>query len=229
MPTHATQDWTTEQLANVSADWADVTNKPSTFSPSSHTHAQSEVTNLVADLGAKQASLVSGTNIKTVNGASLLGSGDLAVVGNPWTFFGASASDTTTGANTTPVSVSGLSFNFVANSVYLIEVVGSIQNAAATTGVGLQLDVSAAVDSANLAFVHQLANTGTLTGGHAVADDASVGVSSGTPANNQRVPFIAQGVLDTGANAGTCQLRFRSEVAAVAVLKAGCVMRVAKV
>jgi hypothetical protein len=45
----------------------------------SHTHAQADVTNLVSDLAAKQATLVSATNIKTVNGSSLLGSGDLAV------------------------------------------------------------------------------------------------------------------------------------------------------
>lgn len=37
------------------------------------------VVNLVADLAAKQATLVSGTNIKTVNGGSLLGAGDLVV------------------------------------------------------------------------------------------------------------------------------------------------------
>lgn len=47
----------------------------------SHNHAQSDVTNLVSDLAGKQATLVSGTNIKTVNGSTLLGSGDLSVSG----------------------------------------------------------------------------------------------------------------------------------------------------
>ncbi|AXH76791.1 MAG: hypothetical protein [Caudoviricetes sp.] len=37
------------------------------------------VMNLVTDLGNKQATLVSGTNIKTVNGNTLLGSGDLVI------------------------------------------------------------------------------------------------------------------------------------------------------
>jgi chitinase len=45
------------------------------------TQAQSTVVNLVSDLAAKQAALVSGTNIKTVAGVSVLGSGDLAVPG----------------------------------------------------------------------------------------------------------------------------------------------------
>jgi hypothetical protein len=38
---------------------------------------QSAVTSLTTDLAGKQATLVSGTNIKTVNGTSLLGSGDV--------------------------------------------------------------------------------------------------------------------------------------------------------
>jgi hypothetical protein len=41
--------------------------------------AESQVTNLVTDLAGKQPLLVSGTNIKTVNGSTLLGSGDIAV------------------------------------------------------------------------------------------------------------------------------------------------------
>ena len=47
--------------------------------PTAHTHPQSDITNLTTDLAAKQETLVSGTNIKTVNGSSLLGSGDLAI------------------------------------------------------------------------------------------------------------------------------------------------------
>lgn len=50
---------------------------------------------LVTDIGAKQDTLVSATNIKTVNGTSLLGSGDLVVSGggsstpHPFLFMGA--------------------------------------------------------------------------------------------------------------------------------------------
>jgi hypothetical protein len=44
-----------------------------------HSHAQSDVTGLADALSGKQETLVSGTNIKTVNGGSLLGSGDLVV------------------------------------------------------------------------------------------------------------------------------------------------------
>ena len=48
---------------------------------SSHTHSTAEVTGLDAALSGKQATLVSGTNIKTINGVSVLGSGDIIVSG----------------------------------------------------------------------------------------------------------------------------------------------------
>lgn len=44
----------------------------------SHTHAIADVTGLQTALDGKQGTLVSGTSIKTVNGTSLLGSGDIA-------------------------------------------------------------------------------------------------------------------------------------------------------
>lgn len=55
-----------------------------------HTGAQaiSTVTGLQTALDAKQATLVSATNIKTVNGTSLLGSGDLAVAGSSSVYYG---------------------------------------------------------------------------------------------------------------------------------------------
>jgi hypothetical protein len=64
-----------------SSDWADITNKPSTFTPSAHSHVISDVTGLQTALDGKQATLVSGTNIKTVNGETLLGSGNLVISG----------------------------------------------------------------------------------------------------------------------------------------------------
>lgn len=56
--------------------------------PTTHGHAEADVTNLVTDLGNKQATLVSGTNIKTINSASVLGAGDLVVTGSPPSWYG---------------------------------------------------------------------------------------------------------------------------------------------
>jgi hypothetical protein len=76
------------------------------------------------------------------------------------------------------------------------------------------------VTAINVLFFHQLANTGTLSGGHSIADDASVGVSSGMPGTST-YPVTVHGLLVTGANTGTAQLRFRSETTAVTTCKAG--------
>ena len=43
--------------------------------------SQSKITNLVSDLSSKQSSLISGTNIKTINGESILGSGNIEITG----------------------------------------------------------------------------------------------------------------------------------------------------
>lgn len=138
------------------------------------------------------------------------------------------ASNQATGANVTPVTLTGLVWTFEANSVYLFRWIGKVQPTAATTGCGFQLDVSAAVTEIAMTFFHQLANTGTLSGGHSVADDASVGVSSGLPGTSG-YPVSGQGLLRTGANTGTAQLRFRSETTAVITAMAGMTLVVEKV
>lgn len=46
----------------------------------SHTHTIANVTGLQTALDSKQATLVSGTNIKTINGISLLGTGNIVIV-----------------------------------------------------------------------------------------------------------------------------------------------------
>jgi hypothetical protein len=197
-----------------------------------HVHPQAEVQNLVSDLAAKEAT----ANKGVANGYASLGSdgkvpsGQLpAAGGSPFVLEAALASDVSTAANTTPVNVTGLVFSFEANAKYVVEVFGRASSAANTTGYGVQLDTSVAVTAVSLTFFHQLANTGTLTGGSSIADDASVGVSSGVPSANVIVPFYAAGVLVAGANAGTAQLRFRSEVAAVSTIRAHTVLRVRKV
>lgn len=50
-----TGETTIGSTGTVSTAWADITGKPSTFTPSSHTHPQSDITNLVTDLAGKSA------------------------------------------------------------------------------------------------------------------------------------------------------------------------------
>lgn len=138
------------------------------------------------------------------------------------------ANDQSTAANTTPVDLSGLVFSFEANSTYIMQLFGAVSPAANTTGEGFQINISAAVTTVWHTHFHQLANTGTLTGGSSIADDTSAGVSSGTPGTGI-YPVAGFGILITGANTGTAQLRFRAEVAAVTTCKAGTTWIVTKV
>lgn len=139
------------------------------------------------------------------------------------------ANNQATAANTTPVILTGMSFSYAINSIYIIRVLGSISSAAATTGAGFQLDVSSVVTQIAMNFFHQLANTGTITGGSSIADNASAGVSSGLPALNTAIPVSVQGILRTGANTGTAQLMYRSETTAVTTALAGLTMIVEKI
>jgi hypothetical protein len=186
------------------------------------------VNTLYSGLAAsKQDTLVSATNIKTVNGSSLLGSGDL-VVSSGYHLVATLSGDQATGANVTPVTLTGLVFSYAANSKYRIWAMGRVAPTAATTGCGFQFDLSSAVTAIDVQFFHQLANTGTLSGGHSIADDASVGVSSGMPATST-YPVTVHGLLVTGANTGTAQLRFRSETTAVTTCKSGFTLVVEKI
>lgn len=131
--------------------------------------------------------------------------------------------DQATGASTTPVTLTGLVWTYEANAVYRFQFMGQVSPAANTTGCGFQLDVSSAITQISMSFFHQLANTGTLSGGHSIADDASVGVSSGMPGTST-YPVNGWGILQTTSNTGTAQLRFRSETTAVTTCKSGFVL-----
>jgi microcystin-dependent protein len=66
----------------TSLGWSKVTSTPTTVAGYGITNAYTK-TEVDTELLAKQAVLVSGTNIKTINSVSLLGSGNLAVEGLP--------------------------------------------------------------------------------------------------------------------------------------------------
>lgn len=205
-----------------------------------HTHPQSDITGLVDDLSGKAASghnhdLTYAPLVHTHDYAATNHNHDLVYsplghshAGVGFHFVGTLANNQATGANVTPVTLTDLVFSYIANSKYRIWAMGRVQPTAATTGCGFQFDLSSAVTAINVMHFHQLANTGTLSGGHSIADDASVGVSSGMPGTST-YPVTIQGLLVTGANAGTAQLRFRSETTAVTTCLAGFTLVVEKI
>jgi hypothetical protein len=139
------------------------------------------------------------------------------------------AADKPTAANVTPITL-GLSFDYIADSKYVIDIYGLVAPTAATTGCGFLIDVSSAVTYVGTHVTHQLAAAGTLSGASSVGDAASTlsGVSSGMPAT-ATYPVLGGGILITGANTGTATFFFRSETTAVTTCKAGTMILVTKV
>lgn len=181
------------------------------YAAASHTHVIGDVTGLQTALDAKQATLVSGTNIKTVNGESLLGSGNIAALGggsDPWTYVKLASNSTV--STTAFANVTGMSFVALANTTYLVEVIGAYQTAATTTGIGLALDIP----SGSVVGMNIVSTSATALGGtEQIADATTTGATTGVRALNTNTPIIARWVVAIGATPGTVQLMQRSEIA----------------
>lgn len=125
-------------------------------------------------------------------------------------------SDLTT-ASTAFVDATGCSFTGAANTTYLVELYGTFQSSATTTGIGVGLKIpSGAITGA--AFVHLGANT--LAHVQQRADDAILGNSTTVATANQNNPVMGWWLVRVEATGGTVQLRWRSETAANTTLKA---------
>jgi hypothetical protein len=172
----------------------------------------------------KQAALVSGTNIKTINGASILGSGDLVVSGTVTGFWAASV-DKLTGTQQSTVTalanVTQLVEPMVANGVYTVDCFVTFQSAATTTGLNLgftaptgaicQLEVvvpivsTAAASALRVTFPNTTStNTGNVLG-------------TGVTAINSNHTARISGIVTCGSTPGNFQIQFASEVNASAV------------
>jgi hypothetical protein len=160
-----------------------------------------------------EARLTVGTSASTHQPAAKQGEGG----GDPWTWIKLAAD---VANNTiTPVAATGLSFAAAANTMYLVEIIGTFQSAAATTGIALALDIPSG--SVAGMTVHQ-SNATALTGAEQIADGTPTGATTGVRAAATNIPIRANFVVSVGATAGQVQLLFRSEIAGSAVtLKAG--------
>lgn len=131
---------------------------------------------------------------------------------DPWTWQKLAAD---VGNNTTTLaSVTGLLFTATANATYLVEVIGTFQSAATTTGIALALDIPSGSVSGQI--IHPASAT-TLTGTEQITDAATTGATTGVRSAATNVPILASFIVAVGATGGNVQLQFRSEVAASAV------------
>jgi hypothetical protein len=140
------------------------------------------------------------------------------------------AGNVATGANVTPVNLTGMSFPYVAGGIYRIDIYGVVQSAAATTGHGFGVNCTTAPVLVCLSGGTILANTGTGTCWSAIANNAIVGVTSGLPTTNTSVMSLGGGIIVANATTpGTCQFIFRSETTAVTNCMANTVILVTKI
>lgn len=129
---------------------------------------------------------------------------------DPWTYTKL-ASDSTV-STTAFANVSGMNFSGLANTTYLVELLGAYQAAATTTGIGLALDVPA---STEVVGVNIVATSATALGGtEQVADATTTGATTGVRAANTNTPILCRWIVRIAGTAGTVQLMQRSEVAA---------------
>lgn len=115
----------------------------------------SNQTDLQTALSAKQASLVSGTNIKTVNGSSIVGSGDLSVALNTTVTLEHLPSTTVWAATLTPASYVSR-FGFSTNVAIVVTVAGVTSPAA-----NIQIQYS---NDAGVSVASGPTTIGTITG-----------------------------------------------------------------
>lgn len=127
-----------------------------------------------------------------------------------WQKLGADVSNSTV----TLASVTGLSFTAAANATYLVELVGTFQSAATSTGIALALDIPSGSVSGLL--IHATLAT-VLGGSEQIADSATTGATTGVRAAATNTPIIARWIIAIGGAGGTVQLQYRSEIAASAV------------
>ena len=117
-------------------------------------------------------------------------------------------------STTTLANVTGLSFTALANTTYLVDVIGTFQSAATATGIALALDIPSGSVSGQI--IHPASAT-TLTGTEQITDAATTGATTGVRSAATNVPILATFIVAIGATGGAVQLQFRSEVAASAV------------
>lgn len=170
----------------------------------------------------KQAALVSGTNIKTINGSTVLGSGDLVVsVTGFWAATVDKLTSTQASSALALANVTQLVEAMVANGVYTVDCFVTFQSAATTTGLNLgftsptgaicQLEVVVPITST--AAATQLRTTFP----NATSTNTGSVLGTGVTAINSNHTARISGIVTCGATPGNFQVQFASEVNASAI------------
>jgi hypothetical protein len=150
----------------------------------------------------KQDLLVSGTNIKTINGSSILGSGDLPVTASNGVstirVSGANVTTTSTAAST----ITGLTITPTANKSYEFWGVLIFSN---TTTAGTKFALSSTTNSIQLGIIAAAAGVSPTFGTTYVTSQALTGQSFG---NANTYPAYVFGRVVVGANTNAINFQF---------------------
>lgn len=210
-----------------SPTWDAVGNKPASFPPSSHTHAIADVNALgdaldgKEDSGAAAFALAGHLAAADPHPAYLTADeGDLRYAaigaggggGDPWTW--ATLGVNVVNSTNVLADVTGMSFAALANTTYLIELVGVFQTAATTTGIAVALDIPSG-DVRGLAW--HATSASAMGSCEQIADNATTGATTGVRAANTPTLIDGRWKVVVGATPGNIVLRFRSEVSGSAV------------
>lgn len=127
-------------------------------------------------------------------------------------------------ATTSYVNITDLSLSVAASARYLVDCILPYNASATTTGIGISWTGPASPALASGQMVAGL--TAATVGGTTIAGNDTGGATTASSATSGNVATF-RGVWSNGPNAGTLQMRFRSEVAATnaITIKAGGVCR----
>jgi hypothetical protein len=129
-------------------------------------------------------------------------------------------------STTSLADVTGMVLTLAANTDYVIELIGSFQSAATTTGIGLALNVGGTVTRIAGQVTHPVSATAQGACSQE-ANNAVTGATTGVRATGVSVALDGLWMVRMGATGGTAQLRCRSEIASSAVtIHAGTKLRV---
>lgn len=172
-----------------------VTNVSGTASSITGTISKNQVTGLENDLNNKQNVLVSGTNVKTINGQSIVGSGDLSVSG-PVKLIGVLSSNFTLSNSNTSQNAfppSSDAYTLTANKTYFFKGKFLITNGSTSHTTAMGWVVTTGLNITSMEYVVQIFSS-ALNG---ISTSSSVQVSG-----------VANKVLNATSSAVTTTIEF---------------------